>query len=114
MQRRFGLGGGHLASTLLLGNLTAIVDYNKLQSFGRTNEVINQTNMVERWKTELTAEGVFAGEKRELPLFPTRIGVVTSPDGAAIQDIQNVISRRYPIEIVLSPLLYREKVPTQK
>jgi transketolase len=39
-----------LASTLKLDNLTAIIDYNKLQSFGRTNEVINQANMAERWQ----------------------------------------------------------------
>lgn len=39
-----------LASTLRLNNLTAIIDYNKLQGFGRTNEVINQSNMAERWK----------------------------------------------------------------
>ncbi|MDB5053046.1 MAG: Transketolase domain protein [Bacilli bacterium] len=39
-----------LASTLQLKNLTVIIDYNKLQSFGRTNEVINQENMSERWK----------------------------------------------------------------
>lgn len=39
-----------LASTLQLANLTAIVDYNKLQSFGRTNEVIDQKNMADRWK----------------------------------------------------------------
>ena len=39
-----------LASTLKLDNLTAIVDFNKLQGFGRTNEVINQGNMAERWK----------------------------------------------------------------
>ncbi|WP_235775510.1 transketolase [Paenibacillus sinensis] len=40
-----------LASTLQLSNLTVIVDYNKLQSFGWTNEVINQENMAERWKS---------------------------------------------------------------
>jgi transketolase len=39
-----------LASTLRLHNLTVIVDYNKLQSFGRTNVVIEQSNMAERWK----------------------------------------------------------------
>lgn len=38
-----------LAATLKLENLTAIVDFNKLQSFGRTNEVINQQNMSARW-----------------------------------------------------------------
>jgi transketolase len=39
-----------LAATLKLDNITAIIDYNKLQSFGWTNEVIDQSNMVERWK----------------------------------------------------------------
>lgn len=38
-----------LASHLKLTNLTAIVDFNKLQGFGRTNEVINQSNLAERW-----------------------------------------------------------------
>jgi transketolase len=40
-----------LASTLKLQNLTVIIDYNQLQSFGRTNEVINQENMSERWRS---------------------------------------------------------------
>ncbi len=39
-----------LAAHLRLTNLTAIVDYNKIQSFGRTNEVINQEPIVDRWK----------------------------------------------------------------
>ncbi|PUA39896.1 transketolase [Paenibacillus elgii] len=39
-----------LAATLKLNNVTAIIDYNKLQGFGRTNEIINQENMAERWK----------------------------------------------------------------
>lgn len=40
-----------LASHIKLDNLTAIVDYNKIQSFGRTNEVINQEPIVDRWKS---------------------------------------------------------------
>jgi len=40
-----------LAATLKLKTLTVIVDYNKIQSFGRTNEIIDQSNMVERWRT---------------------------------------------------------------
>jgi transketolase len=40
-----------LASHLKLSNITAIVDYNKIQSFGNTNEVINQEPMNERWKS---------------------------------------------------------------
>ncbi|QSF44665.1 transketolase [Paenibacillus tianjinensis] len=40
-----------LAATLQLKNLTVIIDYNKLQSFGWTNEVIDQSNMAERWRS---------------------------------------------------------------
>ncbi|CVK31583.1 exodeoxyribonuclease VII large subunit [Methanoculleus bourgensis] len=61
--------------------------------------------MVERWKRELDAEGLFSPERRRpLPAFPHRVGVVTSPTGAALKDILSVISRRYPAaEVVLSP-----------
>ncbi len=60
--------------------------------------------MVERWKKELDAEGLFAPERRRaLPAFPQRIGVVTSPTGAALADIRSIISRRYPAEVILSP-----------
>lgn len=59
---------------------------------------------VERWKKELDAEGLFAPERRRaLPAFPQRIGVVTSPTGAALADILSIISRRYPAEVILSP-----------
>src|SRR5881392_3216015 len=49
----------------------------------------------EQTKARLQAEGLFAAElKRAIPIFPRRIGVVTSPSGAALRDIINVISRR--------------------
>jgi exodeoxyribonuclease VII large subunit len=59
----------------------------------------------ERLKARLEAEGLFAQErKRPLPSFPQRIGVVTSPEGAAIRDICSVISKRYPlVELLLFP-----------
>ncbi len=59
----------------------------------------------ERLKTALEAEGLFADErKRPLPVFPKRIGVVTSPTGAVFHDICNVLSRRWPLaELVLAP-----------
>ncbi|GAB6285317.1 MAG: exodeoxyribonuclease VII large subunit [Methanoregula sp.] len=60
--------------------------------------------LVEKWKKELSAEGCFAVErKRDLPVFPLRVGVVTSETGAVIHDIHTVISRRYPVEILISP-----------
>jgi exodeoxyribonuclease VII large subunit len=59
----------------------------------------------ERLKQKLNAEGLFAKErKRPLPRFPQRIGLVTSPTGAAISDVLHVIERRNPgLEIVLAP-----------
>src|SRR5262245_54079612 len=56
----------------------------------------------ERLKTKLAAEGLFALErKRSLPRFPRRIGVVTSPSGAAIRDILHILRRRFPPASVL-------------
>jgi exodeoxyribonuclease VII large subunit len=61
----------------------------------------------EQLKAQLTAEGIFdAARKRRLPAFPRAIGIVTSPDAAAFQDVQNVLRRRYPlVRIVLAPTL---------
>ena len=61
----------------------------------------------ERLKAQLEEEGLFdIARKRQLPSFPRRIGVVTSPTGAVFSDIVNVIGRRYPlVEVVLSPTL---------
>jgi exodeoxyribonuclease VII large subunit len=56
----------------------------------------------ERLKVKLAAEGLFALErKRSLPRFPRRIGVVTSPTGAAVRDILHILSRRFPPAAVL-------------
>ena len=61
----------------------------------------------EQLKEKLAAEGLFAEEhKRPIPPFPARIGVITSPTGAAVQDIRNMLSRRWPAaEIVFCPVL---------
>ncbi|MGN0641687.1 MAG: exodeoxyribonuclease VII large subunit [Huintestinicola sp.] len=62
---------------------------------------------VEQLKERLSAEGLFDERfKQPLPGFPKRIGIVTSSDGAALQDILNIIGRRYPVcEAVIFPCL---------
>src|SRR3982751_423321 len=59
----------------------------------------------EQMRERLSAEGLFdEGRKRSLPLFPRRIGVVTSASGAAIRDILTVISRRTrTVDVLLAP-----------
>ncbi len=58
----------------------------------------------ERLKQKLSAEGLFeVGRKRPIPGFPSRIGIITSPTGAALQDVMAVIARRQPrLELVLA------------
>ncbi|HLW36002.1 MAG TPA: exodeoxyribonuclease VII large subunit, partial [Chthoniobacterales bacterium] len=60
----------------------------------------------EALKRKLEAEGLFdPARKRALPKFPRRIGIVTSPSGAAIRDILNVLRRRAPwLSILISPV----------
>lgn len=62
-------------------------------------------------KARLLEEGLFdEARKRPLPLFPRRVGIVTSPTTAAFQDVLNVIRRRYPLlSIVLCPALVQGK-----
>jgi exodeoxyribonuclease VII large subunit len=60
----------------------------------------------EALKRKLETEGLFAPEhKRQLPEFPQRIGIVTSPTGAAIRDMLNVLRRRAPwLQILINPV----------
>ena len=61
----------------------------------------------EQLKKKLSAEGLFSEDiKKPIPAYPKRIGVITSPTGAAVQDILNILGRRYPIaEVVFCPVL---------
>lgn len=70
----------------------------------------------EQLKQKLYDEGLFdESRKRTIPSYPERVGVITSSTGAAVQDICNVLGRRYPLaEIVLIPTLVQgENAPAQ-
>src|SRR5271163_811437 len=61
--------------------------------------------MLEERKKRLTAEGLFAAErKRKLPFLPDVIGVVTSPTGAVIRDILHRLADRFPRHVLLWPV----------
>ncbi len=69
------------------------------------NGIGAQAVAFEQLKAKLEKEGLFS-QKRELPAFPKKICVITAETGAAIQDILNIIGRRYPVcEVVLIPVL---------
>jgi len=70
----------------------------------------------EQLREQLRAEGLFdAGRKRRLPDLPQVIGVVTSPQAAALRDVLNVLQRRYPLVQVLlaATLVQGEQAPPQ-
>ena len=70
----------------------------------------------EQLKKSLAQKGLFDNaHKKRLPKFPKTIGVITSPTGAAVQDITNIIRRRFPsADIVLAPVLVQgESAPEQ-
>lgn len=81
------------------GNYQLIIDTMQPDGIGALFLAYEQT------KEKLTKEGLFEPElKKEIPKYPKRIGVITSPSGAVIQDILTTVKRRYPIaEIVLFP-----------
>jgi exodeoxyribonuclease VII large subunit len=70
----------------------------------------------EALRERLKAEGLFdAGRKKPLPPFPRVVGVVTSPQAAALRDVLNVLRRRYPlVRVLLAPALVQgEQAPAQ-
>lgn len=81
------------------GQYQLIVSSAELQGVGALQAAF------ERLKEKLAAEGLFKFErKRKLPRYPQRIGLVTSPTGAAIRDVLHVIARRQPgLEIIFVP-----------
>ncbi len=92
---------GYVSIYTQRGELQFVCDFIRPEGVGLLNA------RLEELKARLGAEGLFdPARKRALPRFPGRIGVVTSPTGAALQDIRNVLARRWPLaEVVLAPAL---------
>ena len=67
----------------------------------------------EELKAKLAEEGLFdSGLKKAIPKYPRKIGLVTSPDGAAVKDVISVSERRFPVDLVIFPALMQgEKAP---
>ncbi len=82
------------------GEYQLILEYIEPKGIGALQRAFEQL------KARLEQEGLFALEhKKKLPLLPTRIGVITSPSGAAIRDILRVIRRRHPrMHIIIYPV----------
>ncbi|OGQ48327.1 MAG: exodeoxyribonuclease VII large subunit, partial [Deltaproteobacteria bacterium RIFCSPLOWO2_02_FULL_46_8] len=82
------------------GDFNLIVDHCEPKGIGALQLAFEQL------KEKLFKEGLFATErKKPLPFLPQKIGIITSPTGAAIRDILNILGRRYPsIEVLLSPV----------
>lgn len=94
----------------VFGDLTCYAKQGKYQIAVKTVEALHKGNLFlefEKLKKKLQAEGLFdERRKRPIPAFPRRIGVVTSPTGAAIRDILSVLRRRSPnLEVILAPAL---------
>ncbi len=93
---------------VLQGNLTVYEPRGQYQLIVRAVELQGVGALqaaFERLKQKLQSEGLFEpGRKRPLPRFPRRVGLVTSPTAAALQDVLHVIERRYAgLELVLAP-----------
>lgn len=82
------------------GNYQIVVEYLEPKGLGALQLAFEQL------KKKLEAEGLFeAARKKPFPFLPKKIGIVTSPTGAAIRDLIHILQRRYPnIEILLNPV----------
>lgn len=90
------------------GRLTTYGARSKYQMVVEHVELSGQGELWQQFlalKARLEAEGLFRREKKPLPAFPKRIGLITSPTGAVLQDILHRLSDRYPCHVMLWPVL---------
>ena len=90
------------------GRLTTYPGRSKYQLIADSLEIAGEGALMllfERLKARLRAEGLFDREKQALPRLPRVIGVVTSPTGAVIRDILHRIGDRFPVRVLVWPVL---------
>ncbi len=107
-QRRLTVALADGLAVRALGDLTVYEPRGQYQLIVRQIEAAGQGALMARFeelKRRLLAEGLFdAARKRPLPLLPRHIGIVTSPAGAALRDILNVLTRRFPnLSVLIAP-----------
>ncbi|OHE40885.1 MAG: exodeoxyribonuclease VII large subunit [Tenericutes bacterium GWF2_57_13] len=90
---------------LVEGSVAVYVPYGQYQVYVRRMTDVGKGDLwleFERLKQKLELEGLFRPErKRPLPAFPRAVGVVTSPTGAAVRDVINIIGRRWPLSTII-------------
>jgi len=90
------------------GRLTTFPGRSKYQMVIESMEVAGEgalLKLLEDLKKKLTAEGIFSQErKKALPFLPKKIGIITSPTGAVIQDILHRLQDRFPTPVLLWPV----------
>ena len=107
LQNTLNIANG--AKMLALGKIGLYEPRGEYQFIVEKMEIAGEGDLKRKYedlKKKLSAEGIFSEEnKSELPNLPKRIGVITSPSGAAVQDILTVLNRRFPIiPIIIFPV----------
>lgn len=92
------------------GDLSCYIKQGRYQVLVKEASVKSQGNLYaefEKLKAKLSAEGLFDNERKvPLPKFPSKIGVITSPTGAAVRDILSVLRRRAAnLQVIIAPVL---------
>ncbi|MBR4681699.1 MAG: exodeoxyribonuclease VII large subunit [Elusimicrobiaceae bacterium] len=92
------------------GDFSCYAKQGRYQIVAKSAELLTKGNLFlefEKLKKKLETEGLFSPEhKKEIPTYPQRIAVITSPTGAAVRDILSVLKRRSPhLEILIIPTL---------
>jgi exodeoxyribonuclease VII large subunit len=105
---RSGLKPENGVEVIATGRISAYGDRSEYQLVVERLEYAGEGALlarIEMLKKRLSAEGLFdPGNKKPIPLLPEVIGVITSPKGAVLHDIQTTIARRFPRPILLYPV----------